>query len=614
MISRLIPTHYLLSLLRTYRTVRWLRGEQIRGQLVKRVRDRLPWRQATKATSIPEWSGVRWEPRCPFLPPARTETVSVDPQHGDFAFLNKRRHLGWPPQWDPEGVSLLWRFHLHYFEYVWGLDFDDAHQAAVHWISDQEPDRKLPSWSSYVISLRLQNWSAYFFSQHVSRFNGDPEIAAPLWESMYSQAEHLSRNLETHLLGNHLWENGVALAMVGACFEDEAAERWLRKGMCVLDREIEEQVLSDGGHFERSPMYHLRALYTLALLANTGNRLLLELVVEPLSRMAKTLADMLHPDRDIALFNDSVLKSHAEPIQLLKYVDRLLNDLLPNSGETESSAQEPPRQKTPEACGMFSGAGPIELAETGYFGWRTPGSREAHYVLCDAGPIGPDYIPGHAHGDMLSFELSLLGERVITDSGVFDYEISETRRASRSTAAHNTVEVGGYDQCEFWGAFRVGRRGRTGPVRFDRHKDGFSLAASHDGYQHLPGKPVHLRTIRWYEDGVLVVRDDVNCGQRQPCVTHLHLAPSCSLSKLTQHEAVVHFRQGQFSICFDSESAVELTESPYFSQMGVRIMRPCLRVTWLSSDGPTAFCVSLHAPDSFSIEQGAKICGRTYGW
>jgi hypothetical protein len=32
-------------------------------------------------------------------------------------------------------------------------------------------------------------------------------------------------------------------------------------------------------------------------------------------------------------------------------------------------------------------------------------------LILDVAPVGPDYLPGHAHADTLSFELSLFGQR-----------------------------------------------------------------------------------------------------------------------------------------------------------------------------------------------------------
>ncbi len=101
----------------------------------------------------------------------------------------------------------------------------------------------------------------------------------------------------------------------------------------------------------------------------------------------------------------------------------------------------------------------------------------------DAGPIGPDYLPGHGHGDMFSYELSLDGRRVVVDGGTSTYEAGPERDWVRSTRAHNTVEIAGEDQCEFFGAFRVGRRGRPRDVAAEVTADGLHVAGWHDGYR-----------------------------------------------------------------------------------------------------------------------------------
>ncbi|MFH0726549.1 MAG: heparinase II/III family protein [Pseudomonadota bacterium] len=38
------------------------------------------------------------------------------------------------------------------------------------------------------------------------------------------------------------------------------AGRWLKKGLTLIGEEMDEQILPDGGHFERSPMHHAMIL------------------------------------------------------------------------------------------------------------------------------------------------------------------------------------------------------------------------------------------------------------------------------------------------------------------------------------------------------------------
>jgi uncharacterized heparinase superfamily protein len=76
-------------------------------------------------------------------------------------------------------------------------------------------------------------------------------------ESLALQARYLAETVEYHLLGNHLLANAKALVFVGAFFEGGARRRaGSASGLRILASQLPEQVLDDGGHFERSPMYH----------------------------------------------------------------------------------------------------------------------------------------------------------------------------------------------------------------------------------------------------------------------------------------------------------------------------------------------------------------------
>src|SRR5690606_13481259 len=112
----------------------------------------------------------------------------------------------------------------------------------------------------------------------------------------------------------------------------------------------------------------------------------------------------------------------------------------------------------------------------------------------DLAAIGPDYIPGHAHADTLSFELSLGTERILVNGGTSTYERGPLREAQRATRSHNTVEIAGTNSSDVWASFRVGRRARVRDVSI-KERDGCVLVSgTHDGYRHLRGNPLHRRT------------------------------------------------------------------------------------------------------------------------
>ena len=540
------------SVLQFLSTVRYLQSQQITGQAYRRVKTLFEKPEKFYSQQCPKCSGCKWSPKQEFLAPGPQNNSSLDILAGQFSFLNRKQDIGWPPNWSCNNLPKLWQYNLHYFEWLWALDFASARDVTRDWIKRQPLARGQVGWDPYPISLRLMNWLGLF----CGKFRKETELAESfldeMWRSVYLQSEWLARHLETHLLGNHLFENGAALAFVGSCFDGPAAKSWFELGKSVLVAEIPEQVLPDGMHFELSPMYHCRMTYLMVLLLATGNEELCGLVEEPLTRMLDALVKVCHPDGQIALLNDSAFGVYNEPSQLLATANELLGD----------SVVVP--QLAP---------GPWALPDAGYYGFN---SGDGTYIICDAGAIGPDYIPGHAHGDIFSFELSLNGHRVIVDSGVHDYLASDTRRYCRSTHAHNTVEIEGQDQCEFWGAFRVARRGRPHDVKWTPADDGFQLSGWHDGYCRLQGAPRHYREFSWRNPRALEIIDRVSANRPVCAVSRLHLAPSCRLKDLSGDRAIVACSGVRFRIKLLNGGSFCQEETFYCSEFGRKASRMAL--------------------------------------
>ncbi|RKX31402.1 MAG: hypothetical protein DRP22_03785 [Verrucomicrobia bacterium] len=206
---------------------------------------------------------------------------------------------------------------------------------------------------------------------------------------------------------------------------------------------------------------------------------------------------LTHGDGHPALFNDCVMH-YEHTLDRLKDFARRLEVEVPS-----------PRR------------GPWSLPEAGYYEWR---GAEA-MVVTDAGPLGPPENPGHAHGDIFSFELSLRGRRVVVDSGTFGYNADEMRTYCRSTAAHNTVEIDGRDQADFWKAFRVSGFPRIRDLRWRPADDGFLLQAEHDGYRRLKGDARHSRRLAWFQEGVLLITDRITARRPVTVISRVHLHP-----------------------------------------------------------------------------------------
>lgn len=427
-------------------------------------------------------------------------------EQGIFTFVNHQRRLGQPVDWFPPEEHRLWLYNLHYFDCAPALAWAQAEEGdpaawrvlrdlVSQWI-ERCPVGAPVAWDPYPTSLRIANWlRAYALVG--PQLAADPAFARALRRSLYAQASFLERNLEYHLLGNHLLENGRALLLAGLFFSTGRAARWEARGRQILWRGLEEQFLADGGHEERSPMYHqlMLELYeeVAAVLEGRGERVP-SVLAGRLPAMRRWLAEMLHPDGELSLFNDAAFGIAPPPAESL-------------GGCVEQTD------------------GLVALPASGYFAFRDRG--EGHCLILDCGPIGPDHQPGHGHCDTLSFELSLAGERIVVDSGVGTYYGDPERREYyRSTRAHNTVAVDGAEQSEIWAVFRVGRRARPDEVR--RADEGRPLAwvgGSHSGYRRLPGDVVHRRWVCWVDRRFWVVCDRVSGRGSHRVESFLHFHP-----------------------------------------------------------------------------------------
>ena len=490
--------------------------------------------------------------------------------NGYYNFLNKRIYLGFPPKWNHAGLSKLWLYNLHYFDYIWPLDYSQSKQIVLGWIDKYPLLKNNVGWESYPISLRIMNWCSIFFHKFRLQTESDERFLIKLCESIRLHAQWLIRHMEVHLMGNHLFENAAALVFAGSCFGDEVANGWYEKGKKILKDEIEEQILPDGMHFERSGMYHLRITSLLSNLLNINNSELSDIVEPALKRMLKALKCITHPDGDISLFNDGVFKIYHAPKDIMNFAEELLKSDNLSFENTKTD--------------HFS------LSDAGYYGYR---DSIGNYIICDAGPIGPDYIPGHSHADIFTFELSLKGHRVIVDSGVYDYEVSQMRQYCRSTKAHNTIEIDEQDQCEMWAAFRVARRGKPGNVEWKTSGNGFRLSSSHNGYKRLKGNPLHHRTFIWDKSGKLFVVDKITSKRNHTIKSRLHLHPDCEIIQIKNNAAIVKYPAGRFKITFFGAGNISIEDSFYCPEFGIRIQNKVLVFSLLGLNIETKFQIEV---------------------
>lgn len=447
---------------------------------------------------------------------------------GRFRFLNHTEAID-EVDWRRRYVSHLWSYNLHYFDYAVDLarayrdtgeeGFRESFERLViRWI---EGARGSDGWEPYALSLRIPNWltALTLFGEDL-----EPELRSRVLECVHEQARALERRLEYHIQANHLQKNFYALAFAGHFLAGKEADRWRRRGVRGLWRELFRQVLPDGGHFERSPMYHAIALgdYLRAVeLCRESGESVPAAVSRRVREMARAFGLLSRGDGTLHLFNDAA-HGIAEPRAVL---DNLATRVV---GEAVA-----------EVRGIF------ELPETGYFGYCVPRSGER--IVIDCGEPGPRFQPGHAHCDLLSFELDLGGRPVIVDSGVAGYEGDPLREYVRSTRAHNTVSISNLEQSEVWATFRMGRRARVVSASHDGVEDGrYRFTGAYRPYHDR--RAVHERSIERVE-GVWVVLDRVRGARGAPLRSFIHLHPDF---RIVETGGSVLARSPEVSIAIDT--------------------------------------------------------------
>ncbi|MDZ7938369.1 MAG: alginate lyase family protein [Rhodoferax sp.] len=423
-----------------------------------------------------------------------------------FRFLNEDNAILSAGEWNSQSLPKLWLYNLHYFDDLnaeTSAARKDCHRELIaRWITENSPGEGI-GWEPYPLSLRIINWIKWALAGNV--------LSDEARQSLAVQVRFLTGRLERHLLGNHLFANAKALVFAGCFFDSEEAAGWLRLGMEILEREIPEQILADGGHFERSTMYHALAFEDMLDLANLANVYPETLTLwKPfvsswsgiVGKMGGWLRVMSHPDGEIAFFNDAAIGIAPPPISLFDYAERLGLPLANLDGEA------------------------IQLNPSGYIRIAIGPA----VLLIDVAPVGPDYLPGHAHADTLSYELSLYGHRVVVNSGTSRYGLGQDREWERSTAAHTTLEIDGKNSSEVWAGFRVARRAYPIDVSV-RHENGATIVeAAHDGYCRLPDRPVHRRCWVLRSDCLLV--SDLVDGAINQAVSRVYFHPALQIEKV----------------------------------------------------------------------------------
>jgi uncharacterized heparinase superfamily protein len=407
-------------------------------------------------------------------------------KRGKLTLLNVQRPFRGGDDWCMTGgreKDRLWKYTLHYHGWLVRLahgyattgDNDFGEQIATQlgdWIRHcppGEPGFTHYAWNSYAIATRLENWRQLLNFVPPKFWDTRGTLLGSLSNSMASQAAYLSRHIEWDLRGNHLLRDALGLASAAQMFEGREPQHWMKQAERIVAGQLDEQILPDGMHFERSAAYHLEVMRDLVKLASLlHDQSVVTRIQETSHTMAEAVAWLRHPDGRVVQFNDGA-------------------------------------SCVADQCDLRPRRGGRWFKSSGIVAWH----GDPWTVFYDVGDVGPTFQPGHAHADTLTIECSFKGKRLFVDPGCHSYDLDDLRKYDRSTAAHNTVCIDHTDSSEVWHIFRVGRRARPAETNVDIRNSSIHASATHSGYDHLPGAPRHQRQIVIHDNGPLQVTDDI---------------------------------------------------------------------------------------------------------
>lgn len=515
-----------------FHTIRYLKVEQLYFQLYYKVLSKLRALFGKKENYTLYKKGTKIS----FLPfPEKSVTYRGD---DTFVFLNLSHKFN--GTWDDRSLGDLWRYNLNYMDFILQPAMDVAQ--GMRWICSFADNitRNSIAADPYPISLRGINWIK-FVSVHWSGLTD--EMRRDVDTSLYSQYRILYQRPERHLLANHYLENGFSLLFAAVYFRDK--DFWNRARQ-ITEQQLKEQIMSDGAHYELSPMYHCiileRLLDCCNLLSNVDDGLFPSLceyrnmLRETASKMLAWLDAIAVGGNSIPLLNDSANGIALLPNQIREYAARLGLEW---------------------NCGA--------LGESGY----RHIVRSQYDAVLDMAQLGVSYNLGHAHADSSTFLLWVNGRELLVDTGTSTYNNCERRSYERSTRAHNAVVVDNTDSSKVWGAFRCAQRAQV-----TIEKDGPDVfQISHNGYVN---KGILSRRTFVCDENRMVVKDVLTGCSKSIAYAYFHLSPEVEVQAVEENRVVTD--RAVFE--FDGHCSLHIVEEKIAKEYNVLQPTHCIQLAF----------------------------------
>jgi hypothetical protein len=332
-------------------------------------------------------------------------------------------------------------------------------------------------------------------------------------DTLYRHAWWISNRLSLYSSrGNHTVAEANGLIFGGAVFRYTAeGQQWLAKGLALLKKELDHQVVEDGGPAEQSLNYH---------------RFVLDLYWLAIDFLKK---NNLH---DCDELEERLIKA-----EHFIFAFKDVCGELPSIGDSDDGYAIAP--------GIFQcRTHPINKKwkiQTFYKSGYTIVNDKNVVLTFDHGPLGMAPLYNHGHADALSITLSVNGQKILVDPGTYRYNgAPKFREYFKSTRAHNTITVDRQDQAIQETDFIWSHAYNTELMRKENLNGGWLIQAKHDGYLRYK-KPVrHIRSLFIFDGTNIIVKDKFYGEGIHEFELNFHLHPEVKVSEYHEKWWKIH--------------------------------------------------------------------------
>jgi uncharacterized heparinase superfamily protein len=421
--------------------------------------------------------------------------------------------------WDGNEKEKLWRFNQHYFNDLNAPDSNnriDLHKDLIQdWISSNHSKDSV-GFHAYPLSLRIVNWIKWELREK--------NLSSIAIKSLFAQGILLEKSIEHHISGNHLFANAKALIFLGCYFDGLISQRWLNKGLKIVFKELQSQILDDGGNFELSPMYHciffkdcldiLNILRTFNLEEDAEVKNVSKLLKLKIPKMNDWINTMTFDDKKVPNFNDSASNIGPSPSDIRLYAIKMGFKFKNEIAVEKINIKH--------------------LKDSGYISVQKNDTK----ILIDVAKLGPDHLLAHGHADSLSFELAKQQKSIFINSGTSCYGTSDRRMFERSTRAHNTVEINETSSSQVWSTFRVAKRAYPYNLKICKNTDSLNIECSHDGYQKILNSSLNHTRFWEIDSRKIIIQDNVK-GKYESAIARFIIDPNASVKKIDDNKFII---------------------------------------------------------------------------